>query len=104
MPKSDYLIETKDVYQIFDDTGDFNIAVIESNGGVHYDITSHGLLSSESLAKCAELLKELIHVDCYNSVVRKGEAQGNLKVVKKVTARLEKLLEQRNSFVPKNKA
>lgn len=104
MNKLNHLIETKECYQIYDDSGSFTIAVIESKNGIHYDIQTHGLLSSESLSKCADLLKELIQIDCYNSVVRKGEQEGKIEGVKKVTARLDKLLEQRNSFIPKNKA
>jgi len=104
MNKLNYLIETKERYQVYDDTGSFTISVIESKDGIHYDIKTEGRMSSESLSKCADLLKELIQIDCYNSVVRKGEQEGKIEVVKKVTARLDKLLEQRNSFIPKNKA
>ena len=99
MSKLNHLIETKEKYQIEEAGGCFTISVIESKEGIHYDIKTYGILSSQSLAKCADLLKELIQIDCYNSVVRKDEAPGKIKVAKKVTARLDELLEQRNKVI-----
>jgi hypothetical protein len=103
MSKLSYLIETKERYRICDATGSFTISVIESSGGVHYGMETQGVMSPGSLSKCVDLLRELIQIDCYNSVVRAGEKKGSIKVAKKVTARLDKLLQQRDSFTPKAK-
>ena len=109
MSKLQYLVKTVETYEVIDKRtkGEFGISVTERRSGIHYQLSTNGVaMLSESLSECAELLKELVQVDCYNSVVRKGEKEGKINVVKNVTAnvtKLDKLIEQRNSILPQQK-
>jgi hypothetical protein len=78
MIKLKYLTKTVEIYKVQDPKtkAEFEVVVTESPKGIYYEIALDGCMFSDGINQCIELLQELVQVDCYNSVVRKGEKDG----------------------------
>lgn len=105
MNRYKYLKKLVEVYEVTDEVtgGSLSVTVTDGNSKIYFDLDARGTMLSDSVQKCIDLLKELITIDCYSSVVREGEEPGKVIVTKQVEAKFTKRKAQNSSFLPTDK-
>lgn len=105
MNKYKYLKKIIEMYEITDHStgGIFSVIVTQNNDKISFSLDTSGAILSDSVSKCVELLKELVVVDCYNSVVREDEKPGKVIVAKQIEAKFTQRKAKKNSVTPRDK-